>query len=193
MQLTFLLIYIPEASPQSFLKPINLSLWDPRLTWDPARGGRLHLQLNRRIYRRRRRRRAEAADPAAAAVSSFWQLLLRKPRWIFSDLSCYSAWKQPGPHHKPELKSQRKQHLSQTRNDLFFCLQANTAILEQLIQLRAKVADLLGYGSHAEYVLEMNMAKNPSRVSSFIGASPLMCFLSHSATRDETELTGRHL
>lgn len=45
----------------------------------------------------------------------------------------------------------------------------NTAILEELVQLRSALADLLGYSSHANYVLEINMAKRASHVSEFLG------------------------
>lgn len=48
----------------------------------------------------------------------------------------------------------------------------NTAILEELVQLRSKVADLLGYSSHANYVLEINMAETASHVSDFLGMTP---------------------
>lgn len=53
-----------------------------------------------------------------------------------------------------------------------FLFQVNTAILEQLIKLRAKVANLLGFNNHANYVLEMNMAKNATNVACFLGTSP---------------------
>lgn len=49
------------------------------------------------------------------------------------------------------------------------CLQVNTVILEQLIELRARLAKLLGYSSHANYMLEMTMAKNSENVARFLG------------------------
>ncbi len=44
----------------------------------------------------------------------------------------------------------------------------NNQVLADIIRLRVEKAQLLGYDSHAEYVLERNMAKSPERVFNFL-------------------------
>ncbi len=48
------------------------------------------------------------------------------------------------------------------------CIDSNTPILSELISLRAEQAALLGYKTHAHYVLEIRMAKSPDTVAPFL-------------------------
>jgi len=48
------------------------------------------------------------------------------------------------------------------------CMDTNVEIIEELVRLRAQAAKLLGYASHAEYILDVRMAKDPTNVDTFL-------------------------
>lgn len=47
-------------------------------------------------------------------------------------------------------------------------MKENTPILEELIELRQRLADLLGYKNHASFIHEERMAKSPEKVAQFL-------------------------
>lgn len=58
-------------------------------------------------------------------------------------------------------------------------LQENCAILKELVSLRAQKSSLLGFHTHADYVLEMNMAKTSQTVATFLGSHSLLAMGTH--------------
>lgn len=48
------------------------------------------------------------------------------------------------------------------------CADTNVALMEEALQVRQQIADVLGYANHASYVLEDRMAKKPETVFSFM-------------------------
>lgn len=49
------------------------------------------------------------------------------------------------------------------------CPQENSAILKELVELRAQKSALLGFSTHADFILEMNMAQSAKKVAVFLG------------------------
>jgi len=48
------------------------------------------------------------------------------------------------------------------------CMAENTKIIEEIVTLRQKQAELLGYENHAAYIQEIRMAKDPATVKKFL-------------------------
>lgn len=74
------------------------------------------------------------------------------------------------PHYFPIM---RKASNPRTRQKIEYafnrrCIQENTPILEELVELRQRMADLLGYPTHASHITELRMAKTAEAVSSFL-------------------------
>ncbi|XP_075467530.1 thimet oligopeptidase-like [Ascaphus truei] len=74
------------------------------------------------------------------------------------------------PHYFPLMK---KCHIPQTRQKVekafnSRCKKENSLILKKLVELREQKSSILGFNTHADFILEMNMAKNSKTVKTFL-------------------------
>jgi len=87
-----------------------------------------------------------------------------KKGWVFTlDAPCY------GPFLKYCKKRELRQKIWEAYNSR--CINGrfdNTKIIQQIVNIRIQIANILGYKTYADYALENRMAKNTSTVNKFL-------------------------
>ncbi|UYV67344.1 THOP1, partial [Cordylochernes scorpioides] len=74
------------------------------------------------------------------------------------------------PHYFPIMRKAKNPATRQRLEHAFDsqCIKENTPILEELVSLRQKQAELLGFPTHAAYITDLRMAKSPEKVRNFL-------------------------
>jgi len=74
------------------------------------------------------------------------------------------------PDYFPAMKNARNPNTRKALETAFHsrCIKENTPILEELVELRHKKAQILGFNTHADFIMEVQMAKTAGTVRTFL-------------------------
>ncbi|EDV27240.1 uncharacterized protein TRIADDRAFT_22587 [Trichoplax adhaerens] len=101
------------------------------------------------------------------------------------------------PHYFPCMKKATNPETRRKLETAFNsrCKDENAAIMEELVELRQKQADLLGYAVHADYITEIRMSKTAANVKNFLsrlasklkplGESDLQAYLKYKSEESQ--------